>query len=199
MSGSGAGHDDLVGSAAAAIVIDDAAPYGYRREAGLQQRFEAAAAALLASDGWSGGGTKELVADLALEGGGVKGIGIVGAVSALAEAGYRFQRVAGTSAGAIAATLIAAISKKGDPMTTLRGYLDNLTFTAFMPQGKVHAFLDHHFGNAGEMLVLGARSSPTRPASTTAPTSSPGSSRSCATSACTPSPTSRSHWRRTPA
>ncbi len=134
------------------IVIDRAAPYGYSREADLQQRFELAAAALLASDGWSGGGSKELVADLALEGGGVKGIGIVGAVSALAEAGYRFQRVAGTSAGAIAAALIAAISKKGDPMTTLQGYLDNLTFTEFMPQGKVHAFLDHHFGNAGEVL-----------------------------------------------
>ena len=134
------------------IVIDPAAPYGYTRPADLQQQFEQAAAALLASDGWSGGGTRELVADLALEGGGVKGIGIVGAVSALAEAGYRFQRVAGTSAGAIAAALIAAISKKGDPMTTLQGYLDNLTFTEFMPQGKVHAFLDHHFGNAGEVL-----------------------------------------------
>jgi NTE family protein len=134
-------------------VIDPGAPYGYSREAALQQRFDSAATALLASDGWSGGGTKELVADLALEGGGVKGIGIVGAVSALAEAGYRFQRVAGTSAGAIAAALIAAISKKGDPMTTLQGYLDNLTFTEFMPQGKVHAFLDHHFGNAGEILA----------------------------------------------
>ena len=52
--------------------------------------FEQSAARLLASDGWSGGGAKELVADLALEGGGVKGIGIVGAVSVLAEAGYRF-------------------------------------------------------------------------------------------------------------
>ncbi len=148
MSGPGAGHAESSGP----IVIDPTAPYGYSREAGLQQRFEQAAAALLASDGWSGGGSKELVADLALEGGGVKGIGIVGAVSALAEAGYRFQRVAGTSAGAIAASLIAAISKKGDPMTTLQGYLDNLAFTAFMPQGKVHAFLDHHFGNSGELL-----------------------------------------------
>ncbi len=130
------------------IVIDPGAPYGYSRSAELQQRFEQGAAALLASDGWS----KELVADLALEGGGVKGIGIVGAVSALAEAGYRFQRVAGTSAGAIAASLIAAISKKGAPMTALQGYLDNLTFNEFMPKGKLHAFMDHHLGNAGEIL-----------------------------------------------
>ena len=102
------------------IAIDPAAPYGYTRAAALQARFEQSAASLLASDGWSGGGTKELVADLALEGGGVKGIGIVGAVSVLAEAGYRFARVAGTSAGAIAAALIAAISTKGSPMTSLR-------------------------------------------------------------------------------
>ena len=93
------------------------------------------------------------MADLALEGGGVKGIGIVGAVSVLAEAGYRFARVAGTSAGSIAAALIAAIAKKGAPMTSLKGYLDDLTFTEFMqPKGKLHEFMDHHFGNAGENL-----------------------------------------------
>jgi NTE family protein len=43
-----------------------------------------------------------------LEGGGVKGIGHVGAITALAEAGYTFTRVAGTSAGAIVASLVAA-------------------------------------------------------------------------------------------
>jgi len=46
--------------------------------------------------------------DLVLEGGGVKGIAHVGAVTALAEAGYTFNRVAGTSAGAIVASLVAA-------------------------------------------------------------------------------------------
>ncbi len=135
------------------VAIDPAAPYGYTRATTLQAQFEQSAARLLTSDGWSGGETKELVADLALEGGGVKGIGIVGAVSVLAEAGYRFARVAGTSAGAIAAALIAAISKRGDPMTSLKGYLDNLSFTEFMqPKGKLHEFMDHHFGNAGEKL-----------------------------------------------
>ena len=143
----------MAGSGAGQIAVDPGAPYGYSRSAELQQQFEHAAAALRASDGWSEGGSTQLVADLALEGGGVKGIGIVGAVSALAEAGYRFQRVAGTSAGAIAASLIAAISKKGDPLTTLQKYLDNLTFDAFMPKGKLHAFMDHHFGNAGEILT----------------------------------------------
>ena len=47
-------------------------------------------------------------ADLVLEGGGVKGIGLVGAFSALSDAGYEVRRVAGTSAGAIVGALIAA-------------------------------------------------------------------------------------------
>ena len=51
--------------------------------------------------------------DLVLEGGGVKGIGLVGAVLTLGDAGYRFPRVAGTSAGAITAALIAALQRAG--------------------------------------------------------------------------------------
>ena len=69
-------------------------------------------------------GEERLVADLVLEGGGVKGIGLVGAVLVLSEAGYTFPRVAGTSAGAIAAVLIASIGKAGKPMWSLRGYLE---------------------------------------------------------------------------
>lgn len=38
-------------------------------------------------------------------------------------------------------------------MTSLKGYLDNLTFTEFMqPKGRLHEFMDHRFGNAGERL-----------------------------------------------
>lgn len=47
-------------------------------------------------------------ADLVLEGGGVKGIALAGAVSVLKENGYSFPRVAGTSAGAIVGALTAA-------------------------------------------------------------------------------------------
>jgi NTE family protein len=50
----------------------------------------------------------ELKADLVLEGGGVKGIALVGAVSVLQEAGYTFPRVAGTSAGSIVGALVAS-------------------------------------------------------------------------------------------
>ncbi|MDR1001558.1 MAG: patatin-like phospholipase family protein [Clostridiales bacterium] len=42
------------------------------------------------------------------EGGGVKGIGLVGAVCAMEDAGYIFEDVAGTSAGSIVACLISA-------------------------------------------------------------------------------------------
>ena len=46
-------------------------------------------------------------ADLVLEGGGVKGAGLAGAVATLSE-NYTFHRVAGTSAGAIVASFVAA-------------------------------------------------------------------------------------------
>ena len=49
-----------------------------------------------------------MFADLVLEGGGVKGIALVGAISVLEERGYEFRRVAGTSAGAIVGSLVAA-------------------------------------------------------------------------------------------
>ncbi len=46
--------------------------------------------------------------DLVFEGGGVKGIGLAGAVETLEQSGYKPQNVAGTSAGAISASLLAA-------------------------------------------------------------------------------------------
>ncbi|MGF6885027.1 NTE family protein [Nocardia sp. GAS34] len=53
----------------------------------------------------------DLRADLVLAGGGVKGIGLVGAVAALIDAGYRVCRVSGTSAGAVFGAIVAAASK----------------------------------------------------------------------------------------
>lgn len=71
-------------------------------------------------------------ADLVLEGGGVKGIGLVGAVTALGEAGWRFPRVAGTSAGAICAALVAALQHAGRPMGELDRLMKRIDYTAFM-------------------------------------------------------------------
>lgn len=80
-------------------------------------------------------------ADLVLEGGGVKGIGLAGAVLALDQAGYRFQRVAGTSAGAIAAAIIAALNKTGKPLSKLQDYLQEIQFEKFMAKGHLRAAL----------------------------------------------------------
>ena len=55
-------------------------------------------------------------ADLVLSGGGVKGIGLVGAVVALMDAGYTAHRVSGTSAGSIVGSIVAAGSQ-GQQMT----------------------------------------------------------------------------------
>jgi len=46
--------------------------------------------------------------DLVFEGGGVLGISFIGALKCLKNNGYTFERCAGTSAGAIVATLVVA-------------------------------------------------------------------------------------------
>lgn len=68
-------------------------------------------------------------ADLVLEGGGVKGIGLVGALSVLRERAdpYDLHRVAGTSAGAIVASLLAA----GYSIPELQQIMTELDFSQF--------------------------------------------------------------------
>jgi NTE family protein len=70
-------------------------------------------------------------ADLVLEGGGVKGIGLVGAILVLVDAGYTFPRVAGTSAGAIVASLLAALQAAGQPPARLRGFIEGIDYARF--------------------------------------------------------------------
>ncbi len=81
--------------------------------------------------GGPGAAQRERV-DLVLEGGGVKGIGLAGAVIELDRAGYTFPRVAGTSAGAIAAALIAALNAAGQPLSTLSDILASVDYPKFM-------------------------------------------------------------------
>jgi NTE family protein len=138
------------------VWIDPGSERGYARNAQLQQAFDEAAEHLRQVDGYpdspAPGQSKQLLADLALEGGGVKGIGLAGAVLVLDEAGYSFPRVAGTSAGAIAACLIASISKAGKPIPALRTYLGQLVFANFMPESKLHRWFDHQGGGL-EMIA----------------------------------------------
>ena len=67
-------------------------------------------------------------ADLVLEGGGVKGVGLIGAISVLEEAGYTFRRIAGTSAGAIIGSFLAA-GMRVPP--TCREVISNLDYRRF--------------------------------------------------------------------
>ena len=74
-------------------------------------------------------------ADLVLEGGGVKGIGLVGAFSTLVDHDYTFHRIAGTSAGAIVGALIAA----GMPPEDLQRVMRSVDYGHFQDEG----FVDH--------------------------------------------------------
>ncbi|HWU31533.1 MAG TPA: patatin-like phospholipase family protein, partial [Marmoricola sp.] len=91
-----------------------------------------------------------MTADLVLEGGGVKGVALVGAVSALVDAGYAFERIAGTSAGAIVACVIAAMSRYGEPLTSIPDVLSTLDLVAFADRGRPGTLLgpltNHKFG-----------------------------------------------------
>src|SRR5882762_3202576 len=67
--------------------------------------------------------TPKKIVDAVFEGGGVKGIGLVGALSVVEENGYGWGNLAGTSAGAIVASLVAA-GYTADELKTLVGGLD---------------------------------------------------------------------------
>lgn len=69
--------------------------------------------------------------DLVFEGGGVKGIGLAGALATLEEQGYEPQNVAGTSAGAITAALLAARYSAAD----LREIIMELDYRQFQDKG----------------------------------------------------------------
>lgn len=100
--------------------------------------------------------------DLVFEGGGVKGIGLAGAFAALEEKGFKPQSVAGTSAGAIAAALVAAGYSAGE----LTDILTNLPFRKFkdrawedrLPGGHLISLfkdLGIYEGNAVEAWISG--------------------------------------------
>ena len=87
-----------------------------------------------------------LKTDAVFEGGGVKGIGLVGAVAEIEKAGYQFQNIAGTSAGAIVAALLAV----GYTAAEIRSELAMLNYNDF----KDEDLLDK-FGIIGKTLSIG--------------------------------------------
>lgn len=82
---------------------------------------------------------------MVLEGGGVKGIGLLGAIEQLDKAGYRFRRVAGTSAGAIVGSLAAA----GMPVSEMLAVMRSLDYQKFRDE----SFIDR-LGIGGKSLSL---------------------------------------------
>ena len=80
---------------------------------------------------------EQLRADLVCEGGGVKGIALVGAVTALAEAGYAFPRVAGSSAGAVVAALVAALQQAGEPVERLEDVVRAVDYRRFRDESGI--------------------------------------------------------------
>jgi NTE family protein len=71
-------------------------------------------------------------ADLVLEGGGAKGVALAGAIAELDDAGYRFQRIAGTSVGALIGALLAA----GMPARELEATARRLDLTEVAPPSR---------------------------------------------------------------
>jgi NTE family protein len=78
-------------------------------------------------------------ADLVLEGGGVKGAGLAGAIDVLSKQ-YQFSRVAGTSAGAIVASFVAA-----ELTDNLEELMKSTNFADFLDQGLLG-----HLGKLGQ-------------------------------------------------
>jgi len=95
-------------------------------------------------------GTKGPKVDLVLEGGGVKGIGLVGAVLKLSESGYVFPRVAGTSAGAIVAALVAAHQVAGKPLKNIEAIMASIDYNKFQDEGRLERFT----GVPGKVVAL---------------------------------------------
>jgi NTE family protein len=76
---------------------------------------------------------KEKLVDAVFEGGGVKGIGLAGAVSVVEAEGYTWGNLAGTSAGAIVAAVLAA----GYTAAELKDIVGGLDYNKFMDKGGV--------------------------------------------------------------
>jgi NTE family protein len=74
-------------------------------------------------------------ADLVLEGGGVKGLALVGALEVLDQAGYSFPRVGGTSAGALVGSVVAALHKRGEGLERLHDIAITLDYRKFRDRG----------------------------------------------------------------
>jgi NTE family protein len=101
--------------------------------------------------------------NLVFEGGGVKGVGLIGALAVLEERGFRVRHVAGASAGAIVAVLVAAGYSASELLTIAqttgfkdlrdRDWVDKIPLLG----GPISIFKDHGIYE-GDRLVAWMRS-----------------------------------------
>ncbi|MEK3854396.1 patatin-like phospholipase family protein [Cytobacillus sp. FSL H8-0458] len=75
-----------------------------------------------------------MISDGVFEGGGVRGIAHVGAVIAMEENGYKWDRLAGTSAGSIIAALLAC----GYSGSELKEIINSLDYKKFIKKNWIH-------------------------------------------------------------
>jgi NTE family protein len=102
-----------------------------------------------------------LLADVVLEGGGVRGIGHVGALCVAEEQGYRWRNIAGTSAGAFVAALLAAGYNGSELHGILRDEVDfrrfaqDTWFASLLPIEAFHLLIRGgiHAGNYIENFI----------------------------------------------
>lgn len=76
-----------------------------------------------------------MYADLVCKGGGIKGIALIGAIVCLEEHGYKFKRLAGTSAGAIVASLLAV----GYSGKEIYDIMENLEYKIMSDKNKLQS------------------------------------------------------------
>lgn len=88
--------------------------------------------------------------DAVFEGGGVKGSALVGAIAATEEAGYQFENLAGTSAGAIVAALLAA----GYNASELKAIIDEIDYLRFKDATFLSKIPVPFVGDALSLLFL---------------------------------------------
>ena len=87
--------------------------------------------------------------DAVFEGGGVKGIGLVGAVACLEDKGCIIENVAGTSAGAMIAALVAV----GYTSKELREIIINIDYSKFLDEKFLYNFKPTEFISKGVSLI----------------------------------------------
>ncbi len=88
-----------------------------------------------------------MLVNAVFEGGGVKAVGLIGALSVAEQRGFKFHHVAGTSSGAIVASFIAA----GYTADEMRIMLRDTPFTSFLRKSWMHRM--SVFGPAVRLFV----------------------------------------------